>query len=203
MNKIAKFELLEHPKNKFGMNFKLAKIRLNSTPKTPLGDAWKPSFCVLPEKHLNFMEDIHNFDVRFDDVWTVAHPKCGITWAQEMIWLINNNLDFDTARNVKQKIRCPFFELSSLNDDESDRKEIKAMIDVVNERHSPRHIRTHLPLGFLPEKLWSVRPKVVYVCRDPRDVAVSYYHSYKRINQFEGTLEDFLDLFLEDLGKFL
>lgn len=162
MSRLGSFQPLENEKSHFTLKFRLSKIWINEAPKTPLGDLWKPNYTVLPEKHLHFMEEIKNFEVRPDDIWMVAFPKSGITWAQEMVWLINHNLDFHTARSVKQKIRCPFFELSSLNDDSTDRKEIKAMIDVVNERSSPRNIKTHLPLGFLPEKLWAVRPKVIF-----------------------------------------
>lgn len=203
MSSAHKFEPIKNAKHKFSWNFKLAKIWLNNPPKTPLGDAWKPNYCVLPEKHLNYMNEITSMEVRPDDVWTVAFPKCGITWAQEMVWLICHNLDYETANNVKLKVRCPFLELSSLNTDEQDHKEVKAMLDVINERStsSPRHIKTHLPLAFLPEKLWTVKPKIVYVCRDPRDVAVSYYHQYKNLHGFEGSLPDFLDLFLDGEGK--
>lgn len=201
MSSSYKFEPITHPKSKFTWNFKLAKVWQHQLPKTPLGDNWKPSYCVLPEKHLKFMDEIRTMEVRPDDIWVVAFPKCGITWAQEMVWLINNKLDYDTANNLKLKVRSPFLELSSLNTDEQDQKEVKSMLDVVNQRHSPRFIKTHLPLAFLPEQLWTVRPKIVYVVRDPRDVAVSYYHQYHNLHGFEGPLADFLDLFLEGEGE--
>lgn len=200
MSSQNKFEPITSPKHKFSWNFKLAKVWISNPPKTPLGNNWKPNYCVLPEKHLNFMNEIRNMEVLSDDVWMVAFPKCGITWAQEMVWLIRNNLDYETANNVNQRVRCPFLELSSLNTDEQDHQERKTMFDVVNERHRPRHIKTHLPLAFLPEKLWTVKPKIVYVCRDPRDVAISYYHQYKNLHGYEGTLQDFLDLFLDGQG---
>jgi len=193
------FEHLEHEKNKFSWNFHLAKVCITAPPKTPLGDDWKPNYCILPEKHLKFIEEIKKFDIRKDDVWMVAFPKCGITWAQEMVWLISHNFDYDTANSVKLKVRCPFFELSSLNTDEMDHKELKAMMDIVDERVSPRNIKTHLPLAFLPDDLWTVKPKIVYVCRDPKDVAVSYYIQYKNLHGYQGSLREFMDLFLEGL----
>lgn len=194
------FETIDHPKNKFSWSFPLAKIRMTSPPHTPLGDDWVPNYCALPEKHLNFIDEIKMFDVRPDDVWMIAFPKCGITIAQELVWLINHNLDYDTANAIKTKVRCPFFELSSLTRDTLEHKEIKAMIDIVDERASPRIIKSHLPLAFLPEDLWTKNPKIVYIVRDPKDVAVSYYQQYKHLHGFEGKLEDFCELFLEGLG---
>ncbi|XP_052737493.1 luciferin sulfotransferase-like [Bicyclus anynana] len=43
---------------------------------------------------------------------------------------------------------------------------------------SPRFIKSHLPVSLLPPSLLDTT-KVVYVARDPRDVAVSFYHHHK------------------------
>lgn len=67
---------------------------------------------------------------------------------------------------------------------------------------SPRFIKTHLPISLLPPKLLDTA-KVVYVARDPRDVAVSSYHHsrlFKVIN-FPGPFKDFWNLFVKDLCK--
>ena len=55
-------------------------------------------------------------------------------------------------------------------------------------RTSPRLIKTHLPPALLPRALREAsRPKVVYVARNPKDVAVSYYH----MHQFDTTLQTY------------
>lgn len=34
----------------------------------------------------------------------------GTTWCQEMVWLINNNFDYDTAKEIPLYTRFPFLE---------------------------------------------------------------------------------------------
>ena len=48
-------------------------------------------------------------------------------------------------------------------------------IEYAKSLKSPRLIKSHLPLFMLPPKLLDTC-KVVYVCRNPKDCCVSYYH---------------------------
>lgn len=41
---------------------------------------------------------------------------------------------------------------------------------------SPRLIKTHLPMQLLPKDIWTKKPKIIYVVRDPRDAFVSSFH---------------------------
>jgi hypothetical protein len=69
-------------------------------------------FCVVPSKYVKggFLERVKNFRVHADDVWIISFPKCGTTWAIEMVWLLVNNLDFERARQIHQNDRAPFIE---------------------------------------------------------------------------------------------
>ena len=62
---------------------------------------------------------------------------------------------------------------------------------------SPRFIKTHLPMSLLPPKILDTA-KVVYVARDPRDVAVSSFHHSKlfRVLDFPSPFKDFWNLFI-------
>lgn len=62
----------------------------------------------------------------------------------------------------------------------------------------PRHIKSHLPMALLPKQLWTVKPKIIYVSRNPKDVAVSYWHHYQMIMGYRGTREMFLEALLAD-----
>lgn len=84
--------------------------------------------------------------------------------------------------------------LSSLDD----HKHISDTLKLVEEMPSPRFIKSHLPIQFLPDQLWTVKPKIIYVKRDPKDVAVSYHHNYKILQKYTGTLDEFMDAFVQD-----
>ena len=68
-------------------------------------------FCIMTEKFANnYMEKIKEMEIYEDDVWICTWMKSGTTWAQEMIWLLNNNLDFKKAREIPLMQRFPFIE---------------------------------------------------------------------------------------------
>jgi hypothetical protein len=46
--------------------------------------------------------------------------------------------------------------------------------------------------------LWTIKPKIIYVARNPKDVATSFFHHYRHIVGYEGTKEDFIAAFLND-----
>lgn len=69
---------------------------------------------------------------------------------------------------------------------------------------SRRFIKTHLPFELLPHNIKEVGAKVVYVARNPKDVAVSFYYLQKSVPafKFNGDFETFVDFFTNDSSKF-
>uniref|UniRef100_T1HI69 Sulfotransfer_1 domain-containing protein n=1 Tax=Rhodnius prolixus TaxID=13249 RepID=T1HI69_RHOPR len=63
---------------------------------------------------------------------------------------------------------------------------------------SPRYIKSHLPPQLLPKQLWTVKPKIIYIYRNPKDVAMSYCNHYRLWNDFNGSQEDFSKAFVRD-----
>lgn len=153
----------------------------------------KPSHCVLPFKYLEYADRIRNLTVYKDDVWVVTFPKSGTTWTQEMVWLIDHDLDFETARKVDLNHRTLFIEASAIIGDY-----LGDTVGAAENLVRPRHIKTHLPLALLPTQLWTVKPKIIYCARNPKDVAVSYMHHYRHLHGFKGTNETFLEGLLTD-----
>ena len=55
----------------------------------------------------------------------------------------------------------------------------------------------------LPDNLYDLF-QIIYIARNPKDVAVSLYYftlSFKPITRYDGKFEDFCNLFIEDKGK--
>lgn len=57
-----------------------------------------------------FAERVKRMEVYEDDVWVVTFPKCGTTWIQEMVWLVNNDLNYEKALKENLNVRYPFLE---------------------------------------------------------------------------------------------
>ncbi|XP_066030178.1 sulfotransferase 1B1-like [Pocillopora verrucosa] len=131
----------------------------------------------------------------------VKQSQFGTTWVQEIVWQILNDGKISEER---MESRHPFLEKNQLFDrprDESDGQKVS-----VTSRPSPRLIRSHLPYHVIPmSKEESKRSKYIYVARNPRDVAVSYYHfvlSFGPSSYFNGTWEFFVKLFLEGKNSY-
>jgi len=44
-------------------------------------------------------------------------------------------------------------------------------------------------------------PQIIYVTREAKDVAVSYYHHHRLMKRYTGSCEDFIEAFLAEIGK--
>lgn len=94
-----KATLITDPKNDFAIDRKYTKFELTYIPNTPLGPSYKPCPTVMPAKFGKVFEQMRKFEVRPDDIFLGGAPKSGTTWAQEMVWLINNNLNYEEAKS--------------------------------------------------------------------------------------------------------
>ncbi|XP_018571408.1 estrogen sulfotransferase-like [Anoplophora glabripennis] len=138
--------------------------------------------------------------VRQDDTWLVSFPRTGSTWCQEMIWIIGNNLDFETAKNTLQQFRAPLIEASASLYTFADlfKENFTDSVEYVNNFPSPRFIKTHLTYRLLPSEIRKVKPKIIYLMRNPKDVCVSYYFHCKVLHGFNVDFELFCELFLNN-----
>ncbi|XP_075233109.1 luciferin sulfotransferase-like isoform X2 [Lycorma delicatula] len=155
-----------------------------------------PSNCVVPANFLNYEQRIRDMDVRPDDVWVCSFPKCGTTWTQEMVWLLGNNISFSGAKSLELYKRFPFLDFTGLWPENC--TDIPDSISFIENLPSPRFIKSHLPPSLLPKQLFIVNPKIIYVHRNPKDAAVSYFHHFQLWNNYTGTLDEFLEAFVED-----
>lgn len=173
----------------------------------PFPNDYKFSQCFLPKMYLPLADRIENFHINSNDIWVASFPKTGTTWTLNIVSYLMNNLDF--TANYKTELDL-FFERAMYNEinDENKNDEIyKARGDKFNQildnfeaQPSPRLFRTHLPAFLLPKSVWQVKSKVICLCRDAKDVAISRYHMDKNFSfiNFKGDLKDYLNLFLND-----
>ncbi|XP_046632598.1 sulfotransferase 1E1-like [Daphnia pulicaria] len=171
----------------------------------------QPGNLLMPLFYKKDWKTYYDFQLRDDDVFILSFPKSGTTWTQDMVWLIANDCDFQGAKKLLRE-RVPFLEDRSLGTDESLQKYLEmsknntgATSDIIIEPNfidalpSPRFIKSHLPLSCLPPTLVT-RCKVVYVARNPKDVAVSWYfhHLLDPIMNTNLTIEEFAEFFMRD-----
>jgi len=111
-----------------------------------------------------------------DDVFIVSYPKSGNTWAR---FLLGNLLHQDegvTFTNIEQKIPDIYMNRSRL----------------LEAFQRPRVLKSH-------EYLDPRYRKVIYIVRDPRDVAVSYYHYLIKMHEIDDNypVEQYVQRFVE------
>ncbi|XP_049544014.1 luciferin sulfotransferase-like [Anopheles darlingi] len=159
---------------------------------------WKPEPICLTKHYPRVAESIKQMQVRPDDVWIVTYPKSGTTWTQELVWLVCHGLDYQKAQEISLEERFPFIELGGI-------RELPVTMNPLRdafEMPSPRFIKSHLPPAFLPNALWTVQPKLVHVRRNPKSVAVSYYHHSVSLDCYRGTLENFVRSMMNELSYY-
>ncbi|TWW67955.1 sulfotransferase family 5A, member 1 [Takifugu flavidus] len=131
-----------------------------------------------------------DFPFQETDVLIVSYPKSGTTWMQEIITLILGRGDPHLSHTVPNWARAPWLEhhyFAELQEASSSQ---------------PRVFTTHLPNHLLVPALQEPpgsNVKVIYVSRNPKDVAVSFYHFHKLaafLPEF-STFEEFLHHFLD------
>ncbi|KAK9504690.1 hypothetical protein O3M35_010962 [Rhynocoris fuscipes] len=176
-----------------------------------------PKKWILPVAYRDHAEKYYSFKPKSDDIWVITYPRSGTTWCQELVWLLNNNFDYDQAANIPLDKRFPFFEFSILHSKQfhdeiieinNNRQEVIDQLafwrqpgyEWIASMQSPRHIKTHLPYSLLPPDLVNVS-KTIYVARNPKDVAVSYYHHnyLLKVHGYIGDFQQYWNYFQHDL----
>ncbi|XP_071943776.1 sulfotransferase 1C2-like [Antedon mediterranea] len=134
------------------------------------------------------LDAIKDFEVHDDDIWVVTYPKSGTTWMQVIMSLVVVEGD---EKNIKTTyMQNEYFTLDRMPPPHK----------LLDQTPSPRMIKTHLQDIHLPQQLLEkTKPKIIYVARNPKDVAVSYFH----FHTYNRCLPKYTDwnLFYEDYKK--
>lgn len=173
----------------------------------PFPSDYEFSECFLPKMYLPLADRIENFRINSNDILVASFPKTGTTWTLNIVSYLMNNLDF--SANYKTELdlffeRAMFYEINDENKNDESYKargqKFNQILDNFEAQPSPRLFRTHLPAFLLPKAVWHAKSKVICLCRDAKDVAISKYHMDRNLSfiNFEGDLNDYLNLFLND-----
>ena len=125
-----------------------------------------------------------------------------------MVWQIVNDVNTEFSQKVPLFARSPFIEFEGLLGDQREifeqvlppmaQKMMLESIELAENMPSPRVIKTHLPLEMLPPDLLDTC-KVIFVCRNPKDVCVSFFHHQRNISGYNylGDFKQFAEMFKE------
>ena len=125
------------------------------------------------------------------DIFVASYPKCGTTWTQYIVYLLEND---GRPLAAGQRLDDVFPHLEEVGE------------TAVRALREPRLVKTHLPCSRTP---WSTRAKYLYVARNPFDCAVSFYHhtrGFTRHYDFAaGSWDTFFECFVRgevDFGDY-
>ncbi|KPJ06271.1 Sulfotransferase family cytosolic 1B member 1 [Papilio machaon] len=129
-----------------------------------------PKGYFMPHKYTQQASNIYNMEVRPSDIFVTSYPRSVFVHPVMMKRFQEENSDSERKIKLLEWVTQPATEQLAL----------------MTKR---RFIKSHLPLSLLPPNLLDTA-KVVYVARDPRDVAVSFYH-LNRAMRTQGYIDDF------------
>lgn len=142
-----------------------------------------PSYFYTPES-LKYWEE---FTFRPDDIIIATYQKSGTIWALEIVPLIMSGGDpsvVDTVPTWERSTAVGHRGASGLH---------------LDKWPSPRIFATHFHYSAMPPSFFQVKPKVINIMRNPKDVLISafYYYGAVEYHADPGRLKDFLLKFLD------
>ncbi|WP_372367678.1 sulfotransferase domain-containing protein [Candidatus Uabimicrobium sp. HlEnr_7] len=137
----------------------------------------------MTQKELD--EIAKKFKVYDSDVFVVAYPKSGTTWMEQIVHLLRNN--GEQGDQVLSEA-VPWVEGAANRYD--------GLSHLMKPSSPRRYFHSHLPYSLMPG-VSHTKAKYIYIARNPKDNAVSfYYHCCSKLN-YNGSWQDFFDLYVQ------
>ncbi|KAJ1699975.1 hypothetical protein LUZ63_008487 [Rhynchospora breviuscula] len=133
------------------------------------------------------------FKPRPNDVILASFPKSGATWLKALTFTVMHRDKYAFSHHPLLELNphdcVPFIEFHYAFRDEQ----------YLETLPSPRVLATHSACSTLPESIMTSTCPIVYICREPKDVLVSYWHMITKLEylkeppSFAQTFESFCE----------
>ncbi|XP_051928057.1 sulfotransferase 1C1-like [Hippocampus zosterae] len=146
---------------------------------------------LLPDHIAKDIDAVLAFCPHPSDILIAAYPKSGSTWTAEIVDQLLHNGDVESCRRAPITVRTAFLE-------STERVRPKSGLLHLKELVPPRVIKTHLPIQIVPVGFWEKKCKTIYVARNAKDTAVSFYY-FQQMNLSSpepGSWESFIHKFM-------
>jgi len=124
------------------------------------------------------------FVVQDEDVYVVTFPRSGTTWTEQIVHLLVNNGEQGDQRLTDA---VPWVETLPHRPN--------GMQEFLKTLRGRRLFTSHLPLQLMP-RAKDTTAKYVYVARNPKDVATSFYYHDQSKGGYEGSWEEHFQHFM-------
>ncbi|VAI74049.1 unnamed protein product [Triticum turgidum subsp. durum] len=166
---------------------------------------WKPFFlyrgCWLTPRTVTSITLLQSqFAPRPDDVVLATFPKCGTTWLKALAFAVANRSRHPAGSGAHPLLTThPQDLVPSLEVPHRDVHPVAGL----DKLPSPRLLSTHMPLSLLPPGISALGCRVVYLCREPKDVFVSSWHYMNRVSaDFSPDMDATFELFCEGFSLY-
>ena len=137
-----------------------------------------------------------HFQARDSDVLIITTPKSGTTWLKALAFALMNRNIYPINQNhplLNQNPHTLVLHLEYPNPYDKQHPDYSF-------QGSRRLLGTHCPLVLLPESVMNSGCKIVYLCRNIKDIFVSYWHFTNKLGSTETSFEEFFDLFCKGVS---
>ncbi|KAK6775784.1 hypothetical protein RDI58_026785 [Solanum bulbocastanum] len=153
-----------------------------------------------------FLQGVIAFQQQFQaedsDIILVTTPKSGTTWLKSLLFALVNRVKhsiFEPNHPLlvnNPHFIVPFLELTLY---------IDGQVPDFSTFTSPRLLATHVPFTSLPKSIQDSKTKLVYLCRNPRDIFISMWHFTNNLilhHNDTNSIEEMFDLFCEGVSLY-